>query len=64
MAFLVKIVNHPFITSQITSIYTTHMYSLLQIIIQQIETIDSNINVYDSINKRAQLFMKFTKSHH
>jgi hypothetical protein len=29
------------------------MYSLLQIIVQQIETIDSNINVYDSINKRV-----------
>jgi hypothetical protein len=34
-----------------TSTYTTHMYSLLQIVVQKIETMNKNTNSYDWINK-------------
>ncbi len=39
------------------SIYTTHMYSLLQIVVQKIRTMNKNKNSYDLINKSCQLFI-------
>jgi hypothetical protein len=39
------------------SIYTTHMYSFLQISIKFFETINNNTNLYDLINKSHHLLI-------
>jgi hypothetical protein len=41
-----------------TSTYITHMYFLLQIVVQKIETMNKNKNSYGQINKSCHLFIQ------